>query len=701
MTAYAIDAGLRVRVWAWDYTHAIHYYPDISNGYRWGAQGNQPRGHARGVLNVYDLVALQANRKTDEPREYGLDYAPLRLLMATRWVAWTVRTYPDLAAQAWKFAYGDERAPAWAAPYIFFAPMLRFNNAMELLAAAGIFFLARHWVIRDDRRCINQPAASPLSPLREVLLPFRGCFAGLLGALLFWFSPAILVSTHGWPTWDEWIVPFFVWAIYLACIDWWFAAGLVIALGAMLKGQQLFVAALFVLWPIFLGQFKQALTWTAGLALGVGLIASPWILTYVPGGVTDQSSAADRIVDGAAIIWLTGVAISAVALPLVVRWSPLWERVERAAVVIRARTRRIEEPPASSPADSDAAGAPWRQLPPWFYWLIRSSIAAVALILICWPFVIKSNRPFALLGVVLALFPVSQLLSLVRKSGGEPSRLDRFRAGPLTILVIGALSLGASILLCGVLFRGNLNWLYIGWGYGTRHYPYMTMGLSDNLAGLLDRRFGWHALTETVWTFDAHPLRLWPTHTVLFTAPTDISIRVFLVALYVATFLLAVVGVAIQFRRNDRRFLVAVTATWVMFFTFLPQIHERYLLYAAGFGCSLTAAGLGPTLLNLLFTALTCVMTMHVMLIHAAESHRLQNFATDISPTFGAALLRFAEGTFPDAAWAMMLCAAIMLYLSLAPSKRRSRKVANSVHQHAPRPQPEPVGLKVHTPITK
>ena len=36
--------------------------------------------------------------------------------------------------------------------------------------------------------------------------------------------------------------------------------------------------------------------------------------------------------------------------------------------------------------------------------------------------------------------------------------------------------------------------------------------------------------------------------------------------------------------------LVAITAPWVLFFALLPQMHERYLVFAAGVACCLTAA---------------------------------------------------------------------------------------------------------------
>jgi hypothetical protein len=218
--------------------------------------------------------------------------------------------------------------------------------------------------------------------------------------------------------------------------------------------------------------------------------------------------------------------------------------------------------------------------------------------------------------------------------------------GPIVAIIIST-----ALLLCARWFHGSLNWLYIGWGYGTRHYMNMTMGLSDNLAGLLSQRFGWDSLRDIVWT--DHP---------------SITIRLLLIWLYVIALLVCIGGMAIQYRRNDPRFLVAATGAWLMFFTFLPQIHERYLLYAAGVGCSLTAVSAAFVLFDLFMTVLTFIMTLHVMLITAAGNGHLRLFAQQISPTFSRTLFRVISHTFPDAGWAVLLVAAIFLYCAIAPS---------------------------------
>jgi hypothetical protein len=586
----AIQSGVALRVWAWNYTDPIHFYPDMGNGVFWGSQGNQPENRPRGFLNVYDFVASSADKREDDSPEYGLDYAPLRLLLITRWQAWAARTYPPMMAKAQRFA-AFHREAAWHPPYGFYKPLLQFNQVTELLAAMGLFLLTRHWVLRGDRRW---GSANRAGAIGAIYRPFRGSGAGAVAALLFWFNPAVIVSAHGWPTWDEWIIPFFIWTVWLCCVDWWFAAGLVLAAGAMFKGQQLFVAPMFVLWPLLLGRPIAALRWIAGLAIGIALLATPWLLSYVPGGVTGTSVFPDRQIDRPGVCFLC-VIIFLVATPLL---SKLWTRYRKPKD--DARQEKTES---------------------------RRRLAWAKI------------SPFA-----------------------------RLLYGPLA-----ALAVAIALFLCSDLFHGSLNWLYIGWGYGTRHYMNMVTGKSDNLAGLLSQRFGWYNLTDLFYTIGAHPIRLWPLHFTLMEQPTPITIRTLLITIYLITFILSVIGMAIQFRRNDPRFLVGMTATWLMFFAFLPQIHERYLLYAAGAGCSLAAVGTGFVLLDVFLTALTVIMPLHVMLLVADGNGQIRHFAREISPTFGRTLFSVIDKTYPDAGWALLLCAGIFLYHSFAPTPSSRR----------------------------
>ena len=57
----------------------------------------------------------------------------------------------------------------------------------------------------------------------------------------------MILDAHGWPQWDVWILPFYLFAALVALKNRWFWCGCLLALGAMFKGQLLFVVPFFVL----------------------------------------------------------------------------------------------------------------------------------------------------------------------------------------------------------------------------------------------------------------------------------------------------------------------------------------------------------------------------------------------------------------------------------------------------------------------
>ena len=102
-------------------------------------------------------------------------------------------------------------------------------------------------------------------PLGQATPPFfTGWLRGLIAVLLLWYSPAMLISTRGWPIWDQWVVPFYLLAILFASLDWWFVSGVALGIGVLFKGQQTFVAAVFLLWPLFVNASDHPKLFGAG-----------------------------------------------------------------------------------------------------------------------------------------------------------------------------------------------------------------------------------------------------------------------------------------------------------------------------------------------------------------------------------------------------------------------------------------------------
>ena len=88
----------------------------------------------------------------------------------------------------------------------------------------------------------------------------------------------MILDAHGWPQWDVWILPFYLFAALGALKNSWFRCGCLLAAGAMFKGQLLFVAPFFVFWPLWQKRWSCALRVLAGFVGTTALIVSPWLL---------------------------------------------------------------------------------------------------------------------------------------------------------------------------------------------------------------------------------------------------------------------------------------------------------------------------------------------------------------------------------------------------------------------------------------
>jgi hypothetical protein len=257
-------AGLQLRRWIGDTTRHVRYQHDIVNAFYWGnevlkqarrlspdeASANSWRGFCRGYFTLYDRVKKKAYKN-----EYGLDYPPLRLLVMAIWAKQVRNAYPWVDGDHPKLVN----------------PLLKMNLACELLSAVAIFLLVRYCV-----RCSSP--ATQLRLLPNVPLRHRASIFGLAAASVAWFEPSMILDAHGWPQWDVWILPFYLFAALAALKNRWFCCGCLLAAGAMLKGQLLFVAPFFVLWPLWQKQWISALRMLAGFVATAALIVSPWLL---------------------------------------------------------------------------------------------------------------------------------------------------------------------------------------------------------------------------------------------------------------------------------------------------------------------------------------------------------------------------------------------------------------------------------------
>jgi hypothetical protein len=264
LIATILLAGIQLRRWIGDTTRHVRYQHDIVNGFYWGsevleearrlspdkASANSWTAFCRGYFALYDRVKDKAYKK-----DYGLDYPPLRLLAMAIWAKQVRNAFPGV----------DDGHPKLV------NPLLKINFVCELLSAIAIFLLVR--------LCVQgSPEAKRSSLLHGWSQQHRASVCGLAAASVAWLEPSMILDAHGWPQWDVWILPFYLFAALAALKNRWFWCGCLLAAGAMFKGQLLFVAPFFVFWPLWQKKWIAALCVLAGFTATAGLTVSPWLL---------------------------------------------------------------------------------------------------------------------------------------------------------------------------------------------------------------------------------------------------------------------------------------------------------------------------------------------------------------------------------------------------------------------------------------
>src|SRR5437773_1144978 len=256
-------AGIQLRRWIGDTTRHVRYQHDIVNGFYWGTEvlkearrlspdessANSRAGFCRGYFALYDRVKDKAYEN-----EYGLDYAPLRLLVIAIWAKEVRDGFPWVSDDHPKLVN----------------PLLNINFICELVSALAIFLLVRE--------CLRRSRPTQSSLMNRLPQQHRGWICGLAAASAAWLDPSMILDAHGWPQWDVWILPFYLFAALAALNNRWFWCGCLLAAGAMLKGQLLFVAPFFIFWPLWQKRWIPALRVLAGLVETTALIVSPWLL---------------------------------------------------------------------------------------------------------------------------------------------------------------------------------------------------------------------------------------------------------------------------------------------------------------------------------------------------------------------------------------------------------------------------------------
>jgi hypothetical protein len=266
--------------------------------------------------------------------------------------------------------------------------------------------------------------------------------------------------------------------------------------------------------------------------------------------------------------------------------------------------------------------------------VIAGFAVAFTLIAVPWTLTSVDDVVFASTGAVLCAFAL-----IYRKGWRRPM-----------FQLLAAAALVTPVWLTPKVLHGDLSWLVLPYQYGPTKHPELGAVGTSNLATLLHEQWGWEA--------DG------PEGEVNLPLPfghnLDMNLRTLLTGAYTACLVLAAIAAALQWRRRDARFLLAMYVPWVLFFALLPHLNNRYLLWASCFFPLLIPMGLGMTLLGVLLTAASCSMMIEIMCRYNGDS--------------GSTLGVITHGMYPGLAWLVLLIAAIFLYnaLILPPKSDRA-----------------------------
>ena len=181
-------------------------------------------------------------------------------------------------------------------------------------------------------------------------------------------------------------------------------------------------------------------------------------------------------------------------------------------------------------------------------------------------------------------------------------------------------------------FGGTWSWFQVGFMWPTYHFGGISHNCSNLPQWLAQRyRFQLHdpISTPAVWLIPS----------------VNFDFKSLLICIYGTTLVLCAIGAAIHSRRNSARLLVALAAPWILMFTLLAQMHERYLLWGAAAGVMVVGTSLGMGLLQGVIIALGTISIYKVML--------------SLNGGFEPQLYLAMRNMYPQSAWMLMLAAAV------------------------------------------
>ncbi len=485
--------------------------------------------------------------------------------------------------------------------------------------------------------------------LRVLPPEHRGWAAGTVAGLLVWFDPTLLVNAHVWPQWDVYLLPPLLLAALLASLDWWLAAGLVMGVGCMFKGQFLIGSPVLLLWPLLSLRWGAAGRLAIGFILSAGVLMSPWLL--LAGRSPADNPEPLRWVAAVAIAGVVGAVLSLYRGPAsrVAARYWLWARPQVRPAVRRVLRRpvlvdgtEVTPPPAVSLVGVGSFAAA----------VLAAIVVDTLLVVDRWPADAELPRgSWAGLALLTVLVP--------------PWVLRRRSLVPW-----GAAVLAMSVWGGAYLYHGDWSWKAVGFEYGTRKHDHLEIshGAGSNMGTVLQRDFGWETHDEMLsfrppdvagmlYAGRPGPVPHWLRSWHLDGSAMTLDVRETLLAVYGLVMLVAGIGAAVQDRRNDPRFLAALIAPWMLMPSLLAQMMDRYEVWGAVLSSMLIAASSGLGVVHIAVT------------LAAAGMIGGQLLGTD--PSRSPAVQKLVTALGPHEAGLLIAAGLAVLFTGVVPGRRR------------------------------
>lgn len=616
---WALYEGVNLRYTAWEDSKNIRFTISLFNAQTYGRYTND-----KGILRIYDDIVERYTRDgnflggTEPGAQIELDYPPLRLLIAAGWAKWGAWYRGDVDIRRAK-AMQAAGIPLNEGSFLEMPP-----GFQGLPIPMGRGAMARNWYA--EQYYFNMP-----------MLWLNGA-CELAAAIGMFFLVRYWVRTcRPAPQWYHGLAPGYVAAMLL-----WFNPAVI------------FNAHVFPQWDVWIlpafvwGAYLCLRNWwmPAGLLIGVSCLAKGQILMVAP----------------AFILW------------------PLFQL--RFGAILRL-------------ACGFSFGAalvvwPWLLSKPESYpWLYR---VAGGLALLLGAFAIRRLKwwwrlPLALAGAAL-VFPW-----MLRDSTGK-RWLDWKLVGELSLgaaalaawamfankrnIVSGVVgTASAAAFACTPLFGASDAWYRVGILFGTEHWKTLAWMWPSNLGSILFTRRAFLGQSYYQWafreTYDLNLFNPWGN------GKWVVEMRSTMIALYAIGLVLSGIAMAAHHRRKDRRFLFALVAPWILMFAFMPQMQDRYLVWAAGATCAVAVLSFPGLLLCAAVTAASWAMMAYCVM----TARRMTPEAIGWMPKL--------EPIYPHMGWGIMLLAVAALGIGLARARRRPRLAPVAEATPAVRPtEPEP-----------